>query len=84
MADIKDTENSYKSLMSAVRDVMMKNQNLYQQDLERQYARYNQQTPQEVEDTIAKNVVDIPDPTDTSVTEVDQDEVYGDNSGQEE
>ena len=83
MADLKDTGN-YQGLMSAVRDIMMKNQNLYQQDLESQYAQYNQQTPQEVEDQVASNVVDTPDPTDTSVVEVDQEEVYGDDSGQEE
>jgi len=36
MADLKDT-NEIQGLMSAVKDIMMKNQNLYQQDLERQF-----------------------------------------------
>ena len=36
MADLKDT-SEIQGLMSAVKDIMMKNQNLYQQDLERQF-----------------------------------------------
>jgi len=36
MADLKDT-NEIQGLMSAVKDIMMKNQNLYQQDLEKQF-----------------------------------------------
>jgi len=36
MADLKDT-GEIQGLMSAVKDIMMKNQNLYQQDLERQF-----------------------------------------------
>jgi hypothetical protein len=36
MADLKDT-GEIKGLMSAVKDIMRGNQNLYQQDLERQF-----------------------------------------------
>ncbi len=36
MADLKDT-SEIKGLMSAVKDIMAGNQNLYQQDLERQF-----------------------------------------------
>ena len=36
MADLKDT-SEIKGLMSAVKDIMRGNQNLYQQDLERQF-----------------------------------------------
>ena len=36
MADLKDT-GEIKGLMSAVKDIMSGNQNLYQQDLERQF-----------------------------------------------
>jgi len=36
MADLKDT-GEIKGLMSAVKDIMAGNQNLYQQDLERQF-----------------------------------------------
>jgi|GEM_PF-4467153 len=36
MANLKDT-NEIQGLMSAVKDIMMKNQNLYQQDLEKQF-----------------------------------------------
>ncbi len=36
MADLKDT-NEIQGLMSAVKDIMKGNQNLYQQDLERQF-----------------------------------------------
>ena len=37
MPDLKDTQADFKGLMSAVKDVMMKNQNLYHQDQMRQY-----------------------------------------------
>lgn len=50
MADLKDTP---ESLISAVRDIMMKNQNLYQQDIERQYAQYS---------TVPTPEVEVPDP----------------------
>jgi hypothetical protein len=36
MADLKDT-NEIQGLMTAVKDIMMKNQNLYQQDLQKQF-----------------------------------------------
>lgn len=45
MADLKDT-SEIKGLMSAVKDVMAGNQNLYQQDLERMYG-YSGNTPEE-------------------------------------
>ena len=50
------SDKKYTSLMSAVSDIMMKNQNLYQQDLEARYAQYSQ--PAEV----PQNHVDVPDP----------------------
>lgn len=37
--DMKDTP---AGLMSAVRDIMTKNQNLFQQDLESRYSQYNE------------------------------------------
>ena len=46
--DLKDTP---ASLMGAVRDIMMKNQNLYQQDIEAKYGKYSTipaATPDEV------------------------------------
>jgi len=46
--DLKDTP---ASLMSAVRDIMMKNQNLYQNDVEAKYSKYSTipaATPDEV------------------------------------
>jgi len=45
MADLKDT-GEIKGLMSAVRDIMAGNQNLYQQDLERMYG-YTGNMPEE-------------------------------------
>ena len=62
MPDFKDTP---ESLMSAVRDIMMKNQNLYQQDLEAKYGKYTPQThatPDEVEAATADHAVEVPDP----------------------
>ena len=62
MPDLKDNP---ESLMSAVRDIMMKNQNLYQQDLEAKYGKYTPQThatPDEVEAATADNTVEVPDP----------------------
>lgn len=55
--------DTFKSLESAVTDIMMKNQNLYQQDAQQQFAKYSQQTPEDVEAQIQNNVVDAPDPT---------------------
>lgn len=49
MADLKDT-SEIKGLMSAVKDIMRGNQNLYQQDLERQYGF---QRPEEPVDEIS-------------------------------
>lgn len=65
MADLKDTQSQHAGLMSAVRDIMMKNQNLYQQDLEAKYGKYTPQThatPDEVEAATADNTVEVPDP----------------------
>ena len=45
MADLKDT-SEIKGLMSAVKDIMAGNQNLYQQDLERMYG-YKGNMPEE-------------------------------------
>lgn len=64
MTDLKDTQQ-LQGLMSAVRDVMMKNQNLYQQDIERQYGKYTPQqhaTPAEVETVTSQNTVEVPEP----------------------
>ena len=46
MADLKDT-SEIKGLMSAVKDIMAGNQNLYQQDLERQFNFPGAQVPAE-------------------------------------
>lgn len=46
MTDLKDT-GEIKGLMSAVKDIMAGNQNLYQQDLERQFNFPGAQTPAE-------------------------------------
>lgn len=46
MSDIKNTQE-FKGLNSAVLDVLNQNQNLYQQDLERQYAGYAPKQPEQ-------------------------------------
>jgi hypothetical protein len=46
MADLKDT-SEIQGLMSAVKDIMKGNQNLYQQDLERQFNFPGATTPVE-------------------------------------
>lgn len=50
MADLKDTP---QDLINAVKDIMMKNVDLHQQELERKYSIYS---------TVPTPEVDIPDP----------------------
>ena len=67
MADLKDT-GEIKGLMSAVKDIMMKNQNLYQQDLERQYGFQQPEEPVDVSgsDTEAEVEVSSEEPIEAS------------------
>ena len=67
MADLKDT-GEIKGLMSAVKDIMMKNQNLYQQDLERQYGSQQPEEPVDVSgsDTEAEVEVSSEEPIEAS------------------
>jgi hypothetical protein len=55
-------DKKYEGLMTAVKDIMMKNQNLYQQDQLSQFNQYNQKTPEEVLAQTIENQVDVPDP----------------------
>lgn len=66
MTDLKDT-SQITGLMTAVRDVMMKNQNLYQRDLEARYGGQTHATPDEVEAVASRNTVEVPDPTSPAV-----------------
>lgn len=75
-------DDKYKGLISAVSDIMMKNQNLYQQDLERQYGFQNQMTAQEVHDQVTQNEVEVPDPVSDAV-DVDPEEIIPGSSGLE-
>jgi len=59
MADLKDTQSQHAGLMSAVRDIMMKNQNLYQQDLEDKYGKYREQ-PQPTEVDVPEAEINVP------------------------
>jgi hypothetical protein len=74
-----DSTNKYSSLISAVSDIMMKNQNLYQQDLESQYAQYNK-TPEEIQAQVAQNEIDVPDPVSDAV-DVDPETIIPGSSG---
>jgi len=58
MADLKDT-GELKGLMSAVKDIMMKNQNLYQQDLERQYGFQKPEEPVDVSGSDSEEQTEI-------------------------
>ena len=58
MADLKDT-GEIKGLMSAVKDIMMKNQNLYQQDLERQYGFQRPEEPVDVSGSDSEEQAEI-------------------------
>jgi len=70
MTDIKDTQQNYQGLNSAVMDVLQKNQDLYRQDLENQFAKYmiapEEEAPNpteaEMDAATQQNVVDTPDP----------------------
>jgi hypothetical protein len=73
MTDLKDT-SQITGLMSAVRDIMMKNQNLYQKDLEAKYAPQQHATPAEVEAVTQDNTVEVPEPV-TDPVDVDPDTV---------
>lgn len=58
MADLKDT-GELKGLMSAVKDIMMKGQNLYQQDLERQYGFQRPEEPVDVSGSDSEEQAEI-------------------------
>lgn len=73
MPDLKDT-SQITGLMSAVKDIMMKNQNLYQKDLEAKYAPQQHATPAEVEAVTQDNTVEVPEPV-TDPVDVDPDTV---------
>jgi len=64
MSKLDDTP---ESVMAAVRDIMMKNQNLYQKDLESQFAPQQHATPDEVEAVTQNNTVEVPDPAPAAV-----------------
>lgn len=70
MADLRDTP---ASLMSAVRDIMMKNQDIRQQEIEKEYGKYTQQQPE-----VPDNSVDIPS---TEPEQVDPETVIPGSSG---
>lgn len=76
--DINDT-SKHKGLISAVSDIMMKNQNLYQQDFEKQYG-VQHATPAEVEAITAGNAIETPDPV-SDPESVDPDSVIDGASG---
>ena len=79
--DIDDTSQKYQGLMSSVRDIMMKNQNLYQQDLENKYKDYMPQPTQaEVDAQTAENQVDTPEPY-AEPEDIDPDSVIDGASG---
>ena len=72
MSDLNDTP---ASVMGAVRDVMMQNQNLYQKDLENRYApQQSNPTPAAAEASTPDNTVEVPDPTPPAV-EIDVESV---------
>lgn len=73
MPDLKDT-SQITGLMTAVKDIMMKNQNLYQKDLEAKYAPQQHATPAEVEAVTQDNTVEVPEPV-TDPVDVDPDTV---------
>jgi hypothetical protein len=58
MADLKDT-GEIKGLMSAVKDIMAGNQNLYQQDLERQYGFQQPEEPVDVSGSDSEEQAEI-------------------------
>ena len=76
MTDLKDTQK-YQGLMSAVKDIMMNNQNLYQNDREEQFYK---NAPEDLRPKEAPEVpeveaqatpeVEVPDPAPTP-TEVE-------------
>jgi TolA-binding protein len=74
--------DQFRNLESAVRDIMMKNQNLRQQDQIAKFQQMNQQTPAEVEAGVQDNLVDTPDPTPESEM-VDPETVIPGSSGVE-
>tara|TARA_B110000285_G_scaffold186995_1_gene212556 strand:- start:226 stop:474 length:249 start_codon:yes stop_codon:yes gene_type:complete len=64
MSDLNDLP---ASVMGAVRDIMMSNQNLFQKDLENRYAPQQHATPDEVEAVTQNNTVEVPDPAPAAV-----------------
>jgi len=85
MPDIKDTK-VLQGLNSAVMDILQQNQNLYQQDLERQYGHYGdkpQMSQDEVEAVADNNVVDVPEPV-AEPEDINPDDVIAGASGVED
>jgi len=88
MPDIKDTQQNYQGLNSAVMDVLQKNQDLYRQDMEAQFAKYMiapeepapQPTEAEMDAVTQRNVVDTP-PAVSDVEEIDSETVIAGSSG---
>jgi hypothetical protein len=72
MADLKDTQSQHAGLMSAVRDIMMKNQNLYQQDLEDKYGKYSEAPTPEVDVPEAEIDVPVEQPVEQPEQELEQ------------
>lgn len=58
MPDLKDT-SQIQGLMSAVKDIMRGNQNLYQQDLERQYGYQQPEEPVDVSGSDTETEVEV-------------------------
>jgi len=70
--DLKDTP---ESLMGAVRDIMMKNQNLFRQDLESKYAKYSDM-PAATDNEVAVDAL-----RDSGATDVDPETIIPGSSG---
>lgn len=72
----------FQNLENAVRDIMMQNSDLRAQAMATQFQQANQQTPEEVEAAVQKNIVDSPDPIPESEM-VDPETVIPGSSGVE-
>lgn len=83
MIDIKETDE-LGSLMTAVKDIMIKNQNLYQQDLENKYGHYGQPkaiSGEEAHEIVKDNEVATPDPI-AEPEEIDPETIMPGSSGE--
>lgn len=91
MSDIKDTQQNYQGLNSAVMDILQKNQDLYRQDLENQFAKYMitpeaeapNPTEAEMDAVTQQNVVDAPDPI-AEPEDVNPDDIIDGASGMQD